>query len=131
MKRHIALSLLLTLVILILAGQAMSADYQAMTTEQLSQLRGTMYNASEEERAAFRAEWTKRLNQMSAEERQQYLGADSGRGKGNRLGTGLGDGTGRGRGGGAGSLNSSGNSQGNGPGNGPANGSGKSQGTRR
>lgn len=131
MKRPVALALLSSLVLLILSGQGVSADYQTMTTQELSQLRGTMYNASEEQRAAFRAEWTKRLDQMSSEERQLYLGADSGRGRGNRSGSGLGDGTGRGRGGGSGSLNSRGNGQGSGPGNGPGNGSGKSQGTGR
>ena len=74
-------------------------DYQSMSTEELSNLRGTMYRVSQEEKDAFRAEWTKRLQAMSAEEKQKYLGPGQGRGKGNRLGVGLGDGSGRGKGG--------------------------------
>jgi hypothetical protein len=90
-----------------------AADYSAMTTEQLSALRGTMYNSTDQEREAFRSEWLKRTEQMSEAEKQQYLGSGSGRGMGNRGGAGIGDGSGRGRGGGG---NGGGNSNGNGGG---------------
>ena len=84
-----------------------------MTTEELSKLRGKMYNAALEERDAFRAaEWMKRINQMTPEEKEQYLRSGSGRGQGNRGATGLGNGKGRGKGGGSGDMNSGGTGQG-------------------
>lgn len=89
---------LTTLVVLTLLTVAQAADYESMSTQELSQLRGTMYNKSDEERDAFRSVWQQRINRMSAEEKAKYLGSGSGRGQGNRSGTGLGDGTGRGRG---------------------------------
>ena len=104
------------LFLLLLPAIGLSADYQTMTTEELSELRGTMYDASQEERDAFRTEWKNRIDRMTAEEKQQYLGAGGGRGQGNRTGEGLGDGTGRGRGGGRGGTNSNGGGQGNGQG---------------
>lgn len=92
---------LTTLVVLTLLTVAQAADYESMSTRELSQLRGTMYNKSDEERDAFRSVWQQRINRMSEEEKAKYLGSGSGRGQGNRSGTGLGDGTGRGRGNGA------------------------------
>lgn len=89
---------LTTLVVLTLLTVAQAADYESMSTQELSQLRGTMYNKSDEERDAFRSVWQQRINRMSEEEKAKYLGSGSGRGQGNRSGTGLGDGTGRGRG---------------------------------
>ena len=105
-----------TLLLLSLPAIGVCADYQAMTTKDLSELRGTMYNASQEEREAFRAEWRKRIDLMTSEEKQQYLGPGGGRGKGNRSGDGLGDGSGRGRGGGGNGTNANGNGQGKGQG---------------
>ena len=89
---------LTTLVVLTMLTVAQAADYESMSTQELSQLRGTMYNKSDEERDAFRSVWQQRINQMSEEEKANYSGSGSGRGQGNRSGTGLGDGTGRGRG---------------------------------
>jgi hypothetical protein len=89
---------LTTLAVLTMLTVAQAADYESMSTQELSQLRGTMYNKSDEERDAFRSVWQQRINQMSEEEKANYLGSGSGRGQGNRSGTGLGDGTGRGRG---------------------------------
>lgn len=89
---------LTTLVVLTLLTGAQAADYESMSTQELSQLRGTMYNKSDEERDAFRSVWQQRINRMSEEEKAKYLGSGSGRGQGNRSGTGLGDGTGKGRG---------------------------------
>lgn len=116
MKYHLAQSIVVTaLFLLLLPGIGLGAEYREMTTQELSKLRGTMYNASQEERGAFRSAWTERINQMTPEEKQQYLGSGGGMGKGNRSGVGLGDGTGRGRGGGSG-MNSAGNGAGNGQG---------------
>jgi len=89
---------LTTLVVLTMLTVAQAADYESMSTQELSQLRGTMYNKSDEERDAFRSVWQQRINRMSEEEKANYLGSGSGRGQGNRSGTGLGDGTGKGRG---------------------------------
>ncbi len=47
-------------------------DYSTMTTEELSQIRGTLRDASQEEREAFQAEWQKRMKEMTQGERQQY-----------------------------------------------------------
>lgn len=89
---------LTTLVVLTMLTVAQAADYESMSTQELSQLRGTMYNKSQDDRDAFRTEWQLRINQMSEEEKANYSGSGSGRGQGNRSGTGLGDGNGRGRG---------------------------------
>ena len=89
---------LTTLAVLTMLTVAQAADYESMSTQELSQLRGTMYNKSDEERDAFRSVWQQRINRMSEEEKAKYLGSGSGRGQGNRSGMGLGDGTGKGRG---------------------------------
>ena len=115
MKRCLKTSLISSaLCLLFLPSDALCTDYQKMTTKELSELRGTMYNASQEDRDAFRAEWTKRLEQMTSEEKEQFLGAGGGRGKGSRMGNGLGDGSGKGKGGGSGRMNNNGVGQGNG-----------------
>jgi hypothetical protein len=51
-----------------------AGDYSSMTTEELSSLRGTMKNQSQEEHAAFQQEWQSRTQNMTPEERQQYKG---------------------------------------------------------
>ena len=51
-----------------------AAEYSQMTTEELSRLRATLYNASQEERAAFEKEWEKRVRQMTREEREKFDG---------------------------------------------------------
>lgn len=115
MKRCLKTSLISSaLCLLFLPAVALCTDYQKMTTKELSELRGTMYNASQEDRDAFRAEWTKRLEKMTPEEQEQFLGAGGGRGKGSRMGNGLGDGSGRGKGGGSGRMNNNGVGQENG-----------------
>ncbi len=81
---------------------AFAVDYSTMSTEELSRLRGTMQNATVEERNAFRQEWQKRMQNMTQEERQRYLGSPQGAGQG-QMQRGSGNapcGAGRGRGGG-------------------------------
>ena len=51
-----------------------AADYSSMTTEELSSLRGTMRETSQEEHTAFQQEWQNRVQQIPADERQQYMG---------------------------------------------------------
>ena len=49
--------------VMVLAGLCLSiapvwaAEYSQMTTDELSHLRATLYNASPEERAAFEKDW--------------------------------------------------------------------------
>jgi len=76
-------------------------DYSSMTTEELSQIRGTLRDASQEERDAFRAEWQKRMLEMTQEERQNYIGPPANApmdGAGLHQGMGQGGGMGMGRG---------------------------------
>jgi len=59
---------------LLFAVSAFGADYSAYSTEELSKMRGTLYNASTEEREAFRTEWQKRLQEMTPDQRRSYTG---------------------------------------------------------
>lgn len=106
------------LLIISAAVFAHAADYSSMSTEELSALRGTLYNATQEERNAFQTEWLSRVEKMTPEERETYLSSGSGNGAGNRNSNGLGNGSGNGRGG-----NVAG--QGKGGGNGGGNGKGR------
>ena len=126
--------------LLSLASYSPAADYSSMTTEELSQLRGTLQTASQEERDAFRSEWLERVESMTVAERQAYgsPGNGYGNGKGNAAGAGSANGTGsgsgtadcdgtaKGPGNGDGSGGSSGGGKGNGPGGGRGNGPGRS-----
>lgn len=103
MKTTITRGLLVGLFLAFLAAAAWAADYAAMSTEELSRLRCTFANASQEERLAFHAEWQKRLSRMSPEELAKYTGP--GRGQGQGQGRGMGPGKGMGQGAGAGSAN--------------------------
>lgn len=112
------LTLCSVLLIVCLPNFSIAADYQSMTTQELSALRGTMSSATQADRDAFRAEWLQRVEKMSPQEKEALLTSGPGRGKGNRSGSGLGDGSGRGQGGGQGSGNGNGNGNGNSNGNG-------------
>lgn len=59
---------------LFLSSVALATDYSKYSTEELSKMRGTLRNATQEEREAFRAEWQKRMQEMSPEERARYIG---------------------------------------------------------
>lgn len=74
---------------------AWGADYGGYSPEELAAMRGTMRNASAQERNAFRQEWQKRIRSMTQEERQQYMGRPANAPGG---GSGYGYGQGRGRG---------------------------------
>ena len=50
-----------------------AADYSTMTTEELSSLRDDMRNGNQEEHTAFQQEWQSRAQQMTPDERQQYM----------------------------------------------------------
>ncbi len=71
-----------------------ATDYSSMSTAEMNEMRGTMRNASQEERDAFRNEWRSRVNNMDQEERRQYSGRPAnaaGDGSGNRYGRGGGN----------------------------------------
>jgi len=88
----------------IASGVAWATDYSAMPTDELMALRGTMRDAPAEEHEQFRTELHKRIQEMTAEERQAFgLGPPAGVGPGTTdlpggssgptPGSGLGDGT--------------------------------------
>lgn len=76
--------------LVLMSGAAWAADYTKMSTQELSNLRGTLFNASQEEWLAFHKEWQKRLGQMKPEELQQFVGPRRGAGWGRGLGGGRG-----------------------------------------
>ena len=77
-----------------------ATDYSTMSNEELSNTRGSMREASEEERNAFRSEWQQRTQSMTSEERQQYTGRPANAaadGSGTQQGMGQGRGSGGGQ----------------------------------
>jgi hypothetical protein len=89
--------------VLLTAGSIMAADFSNLTTEELNKKRGTMWNATAEEREAFRYEWQERIQNMTQEERQKYMGRPENAGQGKMMnqerGYGMGGGKGMGGGG--------------------------------
>lgn len=72
---------------LLLAGgvtDASAADYQSYTTDDLAAMRGTLIDATDDERTAFQDEWQSRMQSLPVDQRQQYTG--TGAGGGNRSG---------------------------------------------
>ena len=100
-------------------------DYASMSIDELANIRGTLYNATIEERNEFRTEWQKRIQSMTVEERQQYMGRPSnasfakgqgrqgkrGFGRMNQMGNGNSKGFGRGNKGGGQGFNNNSTSQ--------------------
>ena len=83
---------LMVLCMLSMPNLGYSADYSSYSTQELAAMRGTLRNASPEERAAFRQEWQKRMQNMTPEERAQYMNsAPRGRGQGMGYGRGQGN----------------------------------------
>ena len=101
MRKLMMIGIAVIAAITMTAFSAFSADYSTYATEELSQMRGTMQNATEEERESFRNEWQKRIQTMTREERQEYMGNPSQKGAGPGTGMmekkGYGQGTGKGR----------------------------------
>lgn len=69
-KSFIIGGIILTLSLISLPAFAL--DYSSMETSELSALRGTMGNATSQEREAFRLEWQKRVSEMNSGEANQY-----------------------------------------------------------
>ncbi len=80
--KYLRITVFVAAVLALSAGLAFSADYQSMTNEELSAIRGTLGNVTPEEREAFHSEWTTRLDQMTPAEKEQYIGTGTGRGNG-------------------------------------------------
>ncbi len=98
-----------------------AADYSAMTNEELAAQRGSMKQATVEERNAFQNEWQNRVQKMSPEEKQKAMGQPenaprdgSGQKSGQRQGMGGSGGSGNGTGGGMGSGSGMGGGMGSG-----------------
>ncbi|MCX5863802.1 MAG: DUF1104 domain-containing protein [Deltaproteobacteria bacterium] len=97
----------------ILAGSLLSAtlawavtDYSSMTNEELAAKRGSLQQATMEERNAFQNEWQSRVQKMSPEEKQKVMGQPENAqrdGSGQKNGQGKSMGSGSGTGGGMGS----------------------------
>ena len=100
MTKSIKRSILLSAILFMTVTPAWAAtDYSSMSNEELSAKRGTMREASDEERNAFRSEWQQRTQSMTTEERQQYTGQPA---NAPMDGSGAQQGMGQGRGGGGG-----------------------------
>lgn len=80
MKKLIMILLTLTLSI----GVAYAANFSTYTTDELLGMRGTMCNATLQERNALHTELTKRTAEMTAEQKQEFATrpAIAGRGMG-------------------------------------------------
>ncbi len=78
-----------------------ATDYTTMTNSEMATLRGTMSDASQEDRDAFRADWQSRVSNMSQEERQSVTGRPASAAQ-DGSGSQYGKGSGNGRGGGMG-----------------------------
>ena len=72
-----------------------ATDFSQMSTEELMNMRGTV---SLDERPAFQQEMQKRMQTLTPEERQKYMGAGQGKGMGNGMSQGKGMGNGMGQG---------------------------------
>jgi hypothetical protein len=68
--------------LLFTASALFAADYSTMSTEELASMRGKMQSATVQERSAFQNEWQKRIQTMTPEDRQKYLGKPQGAGQG-------------------------------------------------
>ncbi|MBF0464732.1 MAG: DUF1104 domain-containing protein [Nitrospirae bacterium] len=90
MRTMIVIILALTL----LAGVAYATDFSKYTTDELLGLRGTMWNATIEERTALHTELSKRVPEMTEEQKKEFSSrpalAGRGMGRGGGIGRGMG-----------------------------------------
>jgi hypothetical protein len=84
-KMKTILILTLALAVALSASIVLAADYSKYTTDELNSMRGTMQNVTQQERDAFRAEWQKRIQNMTQEERQKYAGKPENAGQGEKM----------------------------------------------
>jgi len=79
--KHI-MSITVFAAVVLAASMAFATDYSGYSTEDLSKMRGTLQNATEQERQQFRTEWQSRLQNMTQEERQLHTGRPENAGQG-------------------------------------------------
>lgn len=96
---------------LLLAVPALAADYSSYSMQELSQMRGTMMDKSQEEKDAFRNAWRQKMRNATPEERAEYSRS---RGKGHDKGQGMGHHYGQQGNGGNGNCGHSGKGKGHG-----------------
>jgi len=65
---------MMTAVMLAAAAPASAADYSRYSNDELARMRGSMQNATTEERNAYRTEWQQRVAAMRPEERSAFAG---------------------------------------------------------
>jgi hypothetical protein len=58
---------------IVTVGSAFAMDYSQYSTEELLNMKGTMNDATDEEKEALRNEMRSRIQNMSDEERQQFF----------------------------------------------------------
>jgi hypothetical protein len=100
MMRRIKMAGLILLAFLSVISYAWATDYSAMSTTELSKLRGTMQSASQADRDTFHAEWMSRVEQMTPADQQKYMSQGKNMGSGSGMGGGMGGNGGGGHGGG-------------------------------
>jgi hypothetical protein len=86
MMRRIKMAGLILLAFLSVISYAWATDYSAMSTTELSKLRGTMQSASQADRDTFHAEWMSRVEQMTPADRQKYMSQGKHMGSGSGMG---------------------------------------------
>ena len=78
MKKRIKITWIIGCKVLGLSFLSMSAmaetDYSSMTNEELSAMQGTLRDADQADRDAFRAEWLNRTKSITPEEKQSAFG---------------------------------------------------------
>jgi hypothetical protein len=78
MKKGIKITWIIGCMVLGLSFLSVSAmaetDFSSMTNEELSAMRGTVRDADQVDRDAFRAEWLNRTKSMTPEEKQRAFG---------------------------------------------------------
>ncbi|WP_141674210.1 hypothetical protein [Dissulfuribacter thermophilus] len=70
--------------LMIATGVYAASDYSNYSIDELANMRGTLKNATQEERNAFRAAWQEKIRALSPEERQAYTRGGQGSGPGRR-----------------------------------------------
>lgn len=88
MCKNLIIKAIILSLLFISPNLSVAVDYQSMSTEDLSTIRRSLYNAPQEERDAFQTEWTIRMDQMTPVERLQYVSQGSVRGLGLHEGSG-------------------------------------------
>lgn len=74
MKKSFLLILTLALLAIPVLAAAEDTDYSSYSTEELAAMRGTLRDATVEERTLFQTEWQSRVLEMDEATRMEYVG---------------------------------------------------------